>query len=682
MEDLFIETFVDEYSEPDEKVVFPLSLDNSREEEKDTEDGMDNKNLSRYSDDFLERESKIETQNPKYGYSFLKANSGGMGAMIYTMMLAYHYAKRNDLSFCLVKEGSTIPRFNGNSDNTDGNDKGWDDYFEPLTWSSESEITEGIWSSTPKGWNPSPPENHTGSYIEWYASLCRQLYRLKPEIKTKIDRRVALTGFNAETDMALHVRRTDKIFNLRSYTENGEEITKDAADKRESGIITLDYYLEKTMEIWESSGASRIYLCTDDKEICEWMKTKFGEHDITVLWDLTESSRAIQHLRMNNKLTREEAWEDNLVALTNMEILIRARYIVGGRMSYFFRIPELIRYPKPSLNIKDSDVFGKAVYSEPGEKIVFPLSLDNSKEDGMKNENLSSYSDDSSKQESKIETSKLKSKFIISSSVPQPIFSLANNKTIPKRNIPIPSPAIKDIYSVPFEEKIQQLDTERIITVSNFLTPETEQLIRELIPHYKPEWWNRSFIPIKTDEGYKWTPKHYPCTDELCVKRYQDVKARFDIGEFAYSYHRSGNHYATCKCFSCTLTKIFNSDECKKSLSNLIGKPIEGFNEMFASKYSQGDFLSMHHDNKKGDYTFVLNLTDDWNPNFGGLTHFWDESKREIYKTAVPKFGSLTIFKLDESVQMDHFVSMVLVPRNRYAFTGWIRVKKSNLEEK
>lgn len=611
---------------------------------------------------------------PKYGFSFTKTNAGGMGAMIHAMLLAYHYAVRNNLTFLLVKEGARIPRFNGNSDNSDGKDKGWEDYFESLPWCPQYKCTEGIWTSTPKGWNTAPPESHSGNYIEWYSELCRELYRLKPEIQTEIEKRIEKTGFNPETDLALHIRRTDKIFNMRRYTEDGTEMTPDAADTRESGIVTLDYYLEKTMEIWEESGASRIYLCTDDKEICKRMKETFAQHNIEVLWDPTESSRAIQHLRMNNKLTREEAWEDNLVALTNMEILIRAKYIVGGRMSYFFRIPELMRYPKPSLNIKDSDSFGQAPYAEPGEKIVFPLRLD---EDDSSDYD-ESLSDDSSEEKWQ------NPKFILGNQAPIPIFTLANSvKTLPHRNIPIPSPAINEIYSVPFEAKVKELADKRIISVPDFLSPKTAQLIRERIPRYKQEWWNRAFTPILTEkEGYQWKPTHHSCTDKMCVKRYRDAKARFDVGEFSYSYHRSENHYDTCICFACTLSKIFKSDECRSALSNLIGKPIEGFNEMFASKYDQGDFLSMHHDKNKGNYTFILNLTDDWNPNYGGLTHFWRESEKDIYHTTIPKFNSLTLFKLDENIQMDHFVSMVVVPKSRYAFTGWIRTTEEQIDVK
>ena len=610
-----------------------------------------------------------ESKRIKYGFSFAKYNAGGMGAMIHAMVLAYHYAKFNNHDFVLVEEGRRIPRFNGASTNADGQDKEWHDYFTPLTYAPESQIKGGVWTSTPNGWNTNLPPGQEDKYslrIEWYAQLCREIYQIKPEIMEELNRRIDRTGFNAETDLALHIRRTDKLFKMDDYEENGAKVTAGAADKRESGVVTLSYYVEQTMKVWEESGASRIYLCTDDKQIRDEMLKRFAQHNIPVLWDETESERAIQHLRMNNKLTREEAWEDNLVALTNMEILVRARYIVGGRMSYFFRIPELVRYPKPSLNIKDSDSFGKATYAESSEKVVFPLPISSpNQKEGHPDEDevdvelnpdtrYDSDGDDSSAEETQARSS-------------------PNTRTML-----IPSPAIDERFSVPFDEMIDQLEQKRIITLPNFLTPATAAIIRQKIPHYKRSWWNHAFTPIQTEDGLKWKSAHHATDLPICQERYQVAKSRFDRGEFAYSYHRSEDHYSTCTCFACYMEHLFKTDEVKTALENLIGHPIVQFNEMFTSMYTEGDFLSMHHDKDKGDYTFILNLTDDWSPAHGGLTHFWDSKQKKVYLTSVPEFGSLTIFKLDKSVQMDHFVSMVVAPKNRYAFTGWVNVKKSS----
>jgi hypothetical protein len=651
----------------------------------------------------------------KYGYSFEKDNAGGLGALIHSMMLAKHYAKLNDHAFVLVEEGKHIFYFNGHHRNADGKDKGWHDYFVPFEYVAEEEIKGGIWVTCPKGWTRQVPgekkeneaekekeekteenqekleteekeeteekteekeetkeskldDSATGAVplrIQWYSDLCREIYVLQPDILKEIDARIERSGFNAETDLALHVRRTDKIFQMRDYEEKGKKIASNVSDKRESGVVTLEYYLEKTLEVWPESGASRIFLCTDDTEIRAWFKEKFSQHSIPVIWDESENveGRAMHLLRMNGKLTREQAWEENLVAMTNMEMLIRARYIIGGRMSYFFRVAELIRYPKPSLNIKDSDVFGKSPYAQPGEKVVFPLKIQGKEDD---DESLSGSSDDEGdKDEDEDEKSFDSWKVSPEYKTNTTAWDLSQS-------------AINLAYTTPDEELIQQLETKRIIRVRDFLNKAAADIIRQKIPAYRSSWWTHAFMPSITDNILKWDAKHHDATDPICKQRYRVAKSRFDLGEFAYSYHRSESksHYDACSCFGCTLEKIFLTEECKSALSNLIGKRIVSFNEVFASKYQEGDFLSIHHDKKKGDYTFILSLNDDWNPTHGGLTHFWDAASKEIYMTAVPLFGALTIFKLDDTKQIDHFVSTVVTPKNRYAFTGWIKTEE------
>jgi len=67
-------------------------------------------------------------------------------------------------------------------------------------------------------------------------------------------------------------------------------------------------------------------------------------------------------------------------------------------------------------------------------------------------------------------------------------------------------------------------------------------------------------------------------------------------------------------------------------------------------------------------------LTENWNPTFGGLLHFYDSEKKEIYKTINPKFNSLTIFKIKNVPITDHFVSTNTSSSSRHAFTGWFSI--------
>lgn len=90
-----------------------------------------------------------------------------------------------------------------------------------------------------------------------------------------------------------------------------------------------------------------------------------------------------------------------------------------------------------------------------------------------------------------------------------------------------------------------------------------------------------------------------------------------------------------------------------------------------ATRYLRGHFLRKHNDqvtNQFREVAYVLNLTKDWQADWGGLLQFVDETGR-VTDTLLPIFNSLTLFQ----VPMWHQVSQVLphAPHGRYAITGW-----------
>lgn len=103
------------------------------------------------------------------------------------------------------------------------------------------------------------------------------------------------------------------------------------------------------------------------------------------------------------------------------------------------------------------------------------------------------------------------------------------------------------------------------------------------------------------------------------------------------------------------------------------GKPELRNIEILAARYSSGDFLMMHNDTQKPErrVAFVFNLSKDWHPDWGGLTHFLDNS-RNVTDTYVPTYNSLVLF----AVPVLHLVSYVMpfAPRPRYSVTGWLTV--------
>ena len=95
------------------------------------------------------------------------------------------------------------------------------------------------------------------------------------------------------------------------------------------------------------------------------------------------------------------------------------------------------------------------------------------------------------------------------------------------------------------------------------------------------------------------------------------------------------------------------------------------FADAQATAYSQGHFLTSHDDGVEGKgriAAYVLSLTEQWSPDWGGLLIFPEADRVEGY---VPAFNTLRIF----SVPRPHSVTCVppFVTETRYSITGWLR---------
>lgn len=190
--------------------------------------------------------------------------------------------------------------------------------------------------------------------------------------------------------------------------------------------------------------------------------------------------------------------------------------------------------------------------------------------------------------------------------------------------------------------------------------------IKEELDNYK--WWGYAIRP------YDVSGSSYISTEPFSEEIYRENIVHLESNLFCYRFRRSyGKHYDTCECISCRLERIVSSSPIMDTICQIVGCSKIDPAEIFLSNYGKGDFLSIHHDIGKGDISATFSLTEDWNPAWGGLLHFCDES-RNIYKTISPQFGSLNLFRLDSEKGLDHFVSPVAVNKNRYTLTAWYNI--------
>jgi hypothetical protein len=275
-----------------------------------------------------------------YGYNFTLRNSGGLGAIIHDVMNAAKYAEDNGLVLGLVSSGYDIPRLNGSIQDIDVPDKNWHSYFNSFNIVSQEECIE-MW---PKFL---PNSNNAKWTIQQYSDMLKhKICTFRDDISNEINGLVTKTPFNAETDIVIHIRQTDKITECPQFLPIEKYI-----DECEYALSTLTH--EK----------NRIYVCTDNKQVVTDIKLHFSTKNIEVVWDDSESADPLQAMRWNNKLPKSIAQNETMVAFKNIFIMKNAKYLIGGRMSYFYRIAELLGYPNKSVNIQDNDAFGVAPYS-------------------------------------------------------------------------------------------------------------------------------------------------------------------------------------------------------------------------------------------------------------------------------------------------------------------------------
>ncbi|GAA0859096.1 2OG-Fe(II) oxygenase family protein [Aliiglaciecola litoralis] len=109
-------------------------------------------------------------------------------------------------------------------------------------------------------------------------------------------------------------------------------------------------------------------------------------------------------------------------------------------------------------------------------------------------------------------------------------------------------------------------------------------------------------------------------------------------------------------------------------------KKISGFDDIVAAsaqvtRYYPGNFLTRHndvHDTEQRRVAYVLNLTPEWHPDWGGLLQFYqqDGTPRDAW---APTFNSLTLFDVNHVHAVTYVAPYARKPR--LSITGWFRAK-------
>lgn len=119
--------------------------------------------------------------------------------------------------------------------------------------------------------------------------------------------------------------------------------------------------------------------------------------------------------------------------------------------------------------------------------------------------------------------------------------------------------------------------------------------------------------------------------------------------------------------------RLLNSEAFLLWVRELTGDPRPQRVDAQATRYGPGHFLTTHDDEDRAKqrlYAYVLNMTEGWRPDWGGLLLFVDEDGH-VAEGYTPAFNALNIFRVPQR----HCVSFVapFAGRSRLSVTGWIR---------
>ena len=224
------------------------------------------------------------------------------------------------------------------------------------------------------------------------------------------------------------------------------------------------------------------------------------------------------------------------------------------------------------------------------------------------------------------------------------------------------------------EHAVEELQKEwersvpRCIQLTDFCKP-TPALaeLTEFLSAQPPSYWSRSVHPYRPSQ-YNFSPGELDAeAEEAALAGARQALAR---GEFSYAFQRCEYHGDGCPM--CRAMDFLKSEPVRALLSAVTNQELSGLVSIFASRYAAGDFLTTHQDTGRGKLAFVLNLTPDWLPAFGGALQIIDWDMSTVVRAVSPKHNSLCIFQV-EGEGVPHQVTQVPqgVQKQRIALAGW-----------
>ncbi len=158
---------------------------------------------------------------------------------------------------------------------------------------------------------------------------------------------------------------------------------------------------------------------------------------------------------------------------------------------------------------------------------------------------------------------------------------------------------------------------------------------------------------------------------ELLATAYERAHTEFQFSYDSYMMVRAAKEGWNPGLMLHAVLDFLNSPEFLLFARRLTGEPSIVAVSAQATRYRAGQFLTRHQDKEIHENrvcAYVINLTKNWDSDWGGLLQFHDENNR-LLESFVPYWNHLSLFRVPQS----HSVSLVSpwAGAPRLAITGW-----------
>lgn len=217
----------------------------------------------------------------------------------------------------------------------------------------------------------------------------------------------------------------------------------------------------------------------------------------------------------------------------------------------------------------------------------------------------------------------------------------------------------------------RQLAQRSRVQIPDFLQPEAAEALADELSTRTP--WQ---LAERSSGESRTTPRGaYPDDASFDALLRQGYARAGDSYQFAYDSYllvRAAKEGWDPELLAHHVLRFLNTPMFVEFARHLGSDPLITHASAQCTRYRPGQYLMPHQDQDVQEgrrFAFVINLSREWKPDWGGQLQFIDDASGAVAETFLPRWNSLSLFRVPQT----HQVTLVSpwAARPRHAITGW-----------